>query len=290
MSKVRKAVIPAAGHGTRFLPATKAQPKEMLPVVDKPVIQYVVEEAAMSGIEDILIITGRGKRAVEDHFDANVELEQQLEAKNRQEDLEEMERIANLANIHYIRQGQARGLGDAILQARWHVEKEPFLVLLGDTIIESKEPLSKQLIDAFEEDESSIIAVEEVPKEKVGQYGIVKCATQPGKGEIADVEDLIEKPDPEEAPSNLAIAGRYILTPGVFSCLEETRPGKGDEIQLTDAIRLLMSREKIKAYLFDGMRHDIGNRLDYLKTTIRFGLQREDLGADLLDYLKGIAE
>ncbi len=286
MSKVRKAVIPAAGHGTRFLPATKAQPKEMLPVVDKPVIQYVVEEAANSGIEDILIITGRGKRAVEDHFDANVELEQQLEAKNRRETIQEMERISNLANIHYIRQGQARGLGDAILQSRWHVEEEPFLVLLGDTIIESETPLSKQLIDAFDRDECSIIAVEEVPKEKVGQYGIVQCAAPPGKGGIADIEDLIEKPDPEKAPSNLAIAGRYILTPGIFSCLQETRPGKGGEIQLTDAIRLLMSREKIKAYLFDGKRHDIGNRLDYLKTTIRFGLMRDDLGADLLDYLR----
>lgn len=281
-----KAVIPAGGLGTRFLPVTKAQPKEMLPVVDKPTIQYVVEEAEASGIDDVLIITGRGKRAIEDHFDRSVELENFLKLKKSEHHLLEMEKLCDLADIHYIRQKESRGLGHAILCAKNYVGNEPFTVLLGDTITLTSVPCTKKLIEIFEEYKASVIAVEEVPEEKVESYGIIK-----GK-QIEDdlymVEDLIEKPSIDEAPSNLAIFGRYVLTPAIFDCLAKTPPGRNQEIQLTDALKILLQTQPIYAYRVTGKRYDIGNKLDWLKATIELALEREDLGPGLSEYLKGL--
>ncbi len=268
-----KAVIPAAGLGTRFLPATKAQPKEMLPVVDKPTIQYVVEEAVQSGIDDILIVTGRGKRAIEDHFDRSIELETHLEQKNDQEFLDELLRLADLADIHYIRQKEARGLGHAIYCARKHIGNEPFAVLLGDTITLTETPCTQKLWQIFEEYKASAIAVEEVPWEKVSQYGIIK-----GKQITEDIfliEDLVEKPPREKAFSNLAIFGRYVLTPTIFECLKRTKPGKGGEIQLTDALKLLLEKEPIYAYEVKGRRYDIGKKIDWLIANIELALDRK---------------
>lgn len=279
-----KAVIPAGGLGTRFLPVTKAQPKEMLPVVDKPAIQYVVEEAEESGINDILIITGRGKRAIEDHFDKSVELEMFLTENGSQRHLIEIQKICELADIHYIRQKEAKGLGHAIYCARKHVGEEPFVVLLGDTITLDNVPCTKRLMGIFERVQAPVIAVERVQPDKVENYGIIK-ATQSADG-LYLVENLVEKPSKEEAPSNLAIFGRYILTPEIFDCLANTVPGRNNEIQLTDALRTLLKKQPIYAYEIKGRRYDIGNKLDWIKATIELALEREDIGDDLYKYLE----
>ncbi|MEE9152028.1 MAG: UTP--glucose-1-phosphate uridylyltransferase GalU [Thermoplasmata archaeon] len=281
-----KVVIPAAGLGTRLLPATKAQPKEMLPVVDKPAIQYVVEEAVVSGIRDILIITGRGKRAIEDHFDRSMELEYILEKSGKSEELKEIRRISDMANIFYIRQKEQLGLGHAVLCAKEHINDEPFAVMLGDDLIIGDNPCIKQLLDVFERMKSSIIAVERVPEDKVHRYGVIK-----GKQveiNLYEIEDIIEKPSREEAPSNIATIGRYVLTPRIFECLEKTGPGIGGEIQLTDAIKILLGSEKVYAYEFTGRRYDIGSKEDWIKATVELALQREDLKGGITEFLKEI--
>ncbi|MFA5802990.1 MAG: UTP--glucose-1-phosphate uridylyltransferase GalU [Thermoleophilia bacterium] len=280
-----KAVIPAAGLGTRFLPATKAQPKEMLPVVDKPTIQYVVEEAVASGIDDILIVTGRGKRAIEDHFDKTLELEQLLERGNNDALLAEVRRVADMAHIHYIRQKHQLGLGDAIYCARQYVGRQPFAVLLGDTITMCETPCTKELVANYKKYGASVIAVERVPDEKVSNYGIVDVEKIDSDG-IFKIKSLIEKPAKDEAPSNLAIFGRYVLTPEIFTALEQTEPGKNGEIQLTDALSLLLEKQDIYAYEVTGRRYDIGNKLDWLKANIELALERQDLGKPLEEYLK----
>jgi UTP--glucose-1-phosphate uridylyltransferase len=278
-----KAVIPAAGYGTRFLPATKAQPKEMLPVYDKPTIQYVVEEAVASGIDDILIIIGRGKRAIEDHFDRSIELELSLENSSKDRYLKEIIDISELADIHFIRQKEQKGLGDAVYTARKYVGDEPFCVLLGDTVTVSDTPCTKQLIDIYEKYQSSVIAVEKVRKEEIERYGIVKCEPIDG---LLKILDVVEKPKPEDAPSDLGIIGRYLLTPGIFDCIEKTPRGAVGEIQLTDGIGLLKDRQDVYAYEFKGTRYDIGTKLDWLKSSIEIALQRDDIGEELLNYLK----
>ncbi len=283
---IKKAVIPAAGFGTRFLPATKAQPKEMLPIIDRPTIQYVVQEAVDSGIEDILIITGKGKRAIEDHFDRNHELETRLEEKEDQLLLDEMRRLSDMANLHYVRQRELNGLGDAIRYARHHVGNEPFAVLLGDTIMDSVIPVTQQLIDTYAQYGGSVIAVEEVPHDKVNRYGIVGGKTLSDR--ILQLDTLVEKPALSEAPSNLAIAGRYILTPDIFDMLDQTPAGKNNEIQLTDAMLLLLRRENLYAHRIEGKRHDIGNKLDFLKTTVEFALKRPEFADKFRTFLKEI--
>ncbi|MBI1932788.1 MAG: UTP--glucose-1-phosphate uridylyltransferase GalU [Ignavibacteriales bacterium] len=282
---IKKAVIPAAGLGTRFLPATKAQPKEMLPIIDTPTIQYVVQEAVDSGIEDILIISGKGKRAIEDHFDRNFELEIALEEKNEQA-LNEIKNISDMAKIHYIRQKELKGLGDAIYHAKHHVGNEPFAVLLGDTVVSSVIPVTQQLIDIYEQYKQIVIGVEQVPKEKVHRYGIV--GGEKINDSLYQLNEMIEKPNIEEAPSNLAVAGRYILTPDIFKALEETKAGKNDEIQLTDALRIFLSRGSVYSYTFEGKRYDIGDKLDYLKTTVEFGLKRKEFKNEFREFLKQI--
>jgi len=287
-----KAVIPAAGLGTRFLPATKSQPKEMLPVVDKPAIQYVVEEAAASGIDDILIITGRGKRAIEDHFDRALELEQHLARKGGKEQLEALNSINELADrthIHYIRQKEQKGLGDAILCARKHVGNEPLCVLLGDDIIEGPRPCTLQLLDIFRDEKCPVIALERVPRNRLGSYGVVE-ARPAGRAGLHQITGLVEKPDPSSAPSELAIMGRYVLTPEIFDCLERTPPGKGGEVQLTDALQLLLGRERMLGLEFIGRRYDIGDKLDWLKATFELALARNDLGPALEEHIKGLLE
>jgi len=284
---VKKAVIPAAGLGTRFLPATKAQPKEMLPIIDTPTIQYVVQEAVDAGIEDILVITGKGKRAIEDHFDRNFELETHLEDKGAEAAYTEIRRLADMANIHFIRQKEMNGLGDAIYQAHWHTGNDPFVVLLGDTVMKSVIPVTRQLIDIYEQYQCSVLGVETVPKEKVSRYGIL--GGNKISEHIMEVTDLIEKPSPQEAPSNFAIAARYILTPEIYKAIGETPKGKNNEIQITDALKILMQREKIIAYKFEGRRYDIGNKLDYLKTTIEFALERKEFSKPLLKFIKEIS-
>jgi len=284
--KVRKAIIPAAGLGTRFLPATKAMPKEMLPIVDKPTIQYIVEEAVASGIEDIIIVTGKGKRAIEDHFDFSFELEQNLKQKNKLELLDAVQTPSKLADIHYIRQKEPKGLGHAIWTARKFIGNEPFAVLLGDDIVQAEKPSLMQLIELYERYNASIIGVQPVTWDEVNRYGIVH-----GK-EMFDrflmVDELIEKPQKEEAPSNLAILGRYILTPRIFDILDEVKPGANGEIQLTDAISKLKEYEAVYAYHFTGKRYDVGEKMGFIKTTIEFALQRADLRAELLEYLRDI--
>ena len=285
-----KAVIPAAGLGTRFLPATKSQPKEMLPVVDKPAIQYVVEEAAASGIDDILIITGRGKRAIEDHFDRAWELEQHLARRGGKEQLEALDAINELADrthIHYIRQKEQRGLGDAILCARKHVGNEPFAVLLGDDIIDGPRPCTLQLLDVFQKERCSVIALEKVPRERIGSYGVVE-ARPTGRHGLHEISGLVEKPEPQKAPSELAIMGRYVLTPAIFECLERTGPGKNGEVQLTDALGLLLGKERILGLEFLGRRYDIGDKLDWLKATVELALKRKDLGPALEEHIAAI--
>ncbi len=274
-----KAVIPAGGLGTRFLPVTKAQPKEMLPVVDKPAIQYVVEEVEASGITDILVITGRGKRSIEDHFDRSVELESFLAENGGQKYLPEIQRICQLADIHYIRQRECKGLGHAIYCARQHVGQEPFVILLGDTISLEEVPVTKQLLQIFDRVQAPVIAVERVPPEKVESYGIIQ-AKQLSNGTYL-VEDLVEKPPRDEAPSDLAVFGRYVLTPEVFDCLERTAPGRNNEIQLTDALKMLLEDQPMYAYQITGRRYDIGNKLDWIKATLELAMERDDLGREL---------
>ena len=285
---VRKAVIPAAGRGTRFLPATKAQPKEMLPIVDTPTIQFVVEEAVLSGIEDILIITGKDKRSIEDHFDKSLELEQALERGNKRETLHDIRKLSELAHIHYIRQSEQRGLGHAILHARHHVAGEPFVVLLGDTIVESDVPCVKQLMGAYEAFGKTVVGLEEVDAEKVSRYGIIKG--EQAAERTYRLSDLIEKPAPHEAPSRFAIGGRYILTPEIFAFLEQTPPGKNDEIQLTDALRRQAAADDVYGYHFDGIRYDIGDRVDYLITQVEYALRREDLCERFKPYLRTLTK
>lgn len=283
--KVRKAVIPAAGLGTRFLPVTKAQPKEMLPIVDKPTIQYIVEEAVKSGIEDIIIISGRNKRAIEDHFDKTYELEELLAKKGKWDDLHEIQEITNLANIHYIRQKEQKGLGDAIYCAHRFIGDEPFAVLLGDIVLNAEKPALAQLIETYEKEQASVIGVQEVPMNLVHQYGVINPANGIEKGKPIEVKGFVEKPRAEEAPSNLAIMGRYVLTPNIFKALEATRPGVGGEIQLTDAIELLNHSERIVAQDVVGKLYDIGSKFGFIQATIEFALEREDLQERLRSYL-----
>ncbi|MCQ2738054.1 MAG: UTP--glucose-1-phosphate uridylyltransferase GalU [archaeon] len=276
-----KAVIPAAGLGTRFLPATKAQPKEMLPVYDKPTIQYVVEEAVESGVDDILIITGKGKRPIEDHFDRSFELEHHLKTKGKEDYLKEVEYISNLADIHFIRQKKQKGLGDAIYCAKKHVSDEPFVVMLGDTITKGVSPCTKQLIEVYEKYGKSAIAVEEVPEEKIERYGIIGGnEVEPG---VIDINQLVEKPPRSVAPSNLAIMGRYFLTPDIFDHIENVEPGYGGEIQLTDALAKL---DAIYGKVFVGESYDIGNRVDWLKTSLKFAMEDENSRADILEFIQ----
>ena len=281
---IRKAVIPAAGFGSRFLPATKAQPKEMLSIIDTPTIQYVVEETVRSGVTQILVITGKGKQAIENHFDRSFELEADLAQKNKQKQLKEVQAISSMAEIFYIRQKDLNGLGDALRYARNFVENDPFVLLLGDTIIESRTPCVRQLVDVYNRYRKTIIGVEEVPAEKVGRYGIIKA--EPMEDNMYRITDLVEKPDPKQSPSRLAIGGRYILTPAIFQYLEETKPDKGGELQLTDALRLMAQKEEMLAFQFEGKRYDIGNKLDYLITEVEFGVRREDIGYEFRQFLK----
>ncbi|MDZ4286324.1 MAG: UTP--glucose-1-phosphate uridylyltransferase GalU [Prosthecobacter sp.] len=290
MPKVRKAVIPAAGYGTRFLPIAKAIPKEMLPLVDKPVIQYVVEEAVASGITDILIVISRSKRAIEEHFHPAFDLEAELEAKGRTEDLESLRRLQTMARIHFIWQAKMGGLGDAILHARDHIGDEPFAVLLGDTVVTTDDPnrpVTRQLADIIERLGGSAVALQEVPVEKVSRYGILGGPEiEPG---LIRATQFIEKPKPEEAPSRLAVSARYVLSPKIFDHLEKTPKGKGGELQLTDAMASLMKEETLHGLRFHGQRHDIGNKLDFLKANLHFGLQREDIAPALREYLRTLA-
>lgn len=285
---IKKAVIPVAGFGTRLLPATKSQPKEMLPIVDKPAVQYVVEEAIKSGAENILFITGRGKRAIEDYFDYAVELEKELEDKGKTDLLDEVRNISEMAKFFYVRQKIARGLGDAIYHARGFIDDEYFSVLLADDIIDSEIPCLKQMIDVFRNYRGMILAVMEVPRDKTNIYGIVNGKKISDR--VYEVSDLIEKPEPEETLSNIAVIGRYILNANIFNAIEETKPGKGGEIQITDAIKSLIGREKIFAYEFKGMRYDVGEKIGFLKANIAYALKREDLGSELKEYLKKIVE
>ncbi|WP_019176729.1 UTP--glucose-1-phosphate uridylyltransferase GalU [Methanomassiliicoccus luminyensis] len=278
-----KAVIPAAGFGVRFLPLTKDQPKEMLPVVHKPTIQYVVEEAVAAGITDILVITGRGKRSLEDHFDRSLDLEMLLERQGRTKELDMIRKISNMADIHYIRQKNPNGLGDAIHLARRHVGNEPFAVMLGDNIHRSEVPVVKQLIDVHEQVGGSVISVEAVPQEKLKDYGNIKAKKISDR--LYQVLDLIEKPGPEEAMSNLGITGTYVLTPKIFDCLERTPPGRGGEIQLTDALRLLNTTDPIYGYVFEGTRYDVGDKPGWLRATIDLALQDPELGPQLRPYV-----
>ena len=288
MYKIRKAVIPAAGFGTRFLPETKAMPKEMLPIVDKPTIQYIVEEILASGIEEILIISGHAKRAIEDHFDSSPELEQHLVESGKLKELEEIQKISSI-KVHYVRQPYMRGLGDAILCAREFVDGEPFGVILGDDIVYTGngEPALKQLMDRYYETGSTVVGCQEVPEDKVSSYGIIR-GEKTENPDLLKVLDMIEKPSIKEAPSRFAALGRYVITPDIFPILEETKPGKGGEIQLTDALRVLARNGKVYAYNFKGQRYDTGNKLGYLKAVVEFALRREDLGADFRAYLKEI--
>ncbi|KXZ40565.1 UDP-glucose pyrophosphorylase [Alkalithermobacter thermoalcaliphilus JW-YL-7 = DSM 7308] len=287
--KVRKAIIPAAGLGTRFLPATKAQPKEMLPIVDKPTLQYIIEEAVESGIEEILIITGRNKKSIEDHFDKSVELELELETKGKHDLLEEVRKISDMVNIHYIRQKEPKGLGHAIYCAKSFIGNEPFAVLLGDDIVYNPDkPCLKQMIEVYEQYKTSILGVQQVKLEDVSKYGIVD-----GKfieDRVYKVKGLVEKPSVEDAPSNVAILGRYIINPAIFEILEDTKPGKGGEIQLTDALKELASREAMYAYDFEGKRYDVGDKLGFLQATVEYALRREDLKDEFLSYLKSTIE
>lgn len=286
MKKITKAVIPAAGLGTRFLPATKAVPKEMVPIVDKPTLQYIVEEAVASGIEDILIITGRTKRAVEDHFDKSYELETELEKSGKTAYLEEIQKISNLANIHYVRQKEAKGLGHAILCAKIFAENEPFAVLLGDDVVDSQVPCLKQMIEQYEKYGASILGVQTVPQSETSKYGIIKGEKIGDR--IYKVEDMVEKPKAEEAPSNVAVLGRYIVEPEIFSYLQNTKPGAGGEIQFTDALKALAEKGEVYAYDFVGRRYDVGSKIGYLEATVDFALKRDDLKDDFEKYLRSI--
>jgi len=289
MTKIRRAVFPAAGLGTRFLPATKAQPKEMLPLVDKPIIQYSVEEAVASGLECLIIITGRGKNAIEDHFDVSYELEKILEERGKSDQLDLVRAVSGMVQIAYVRQKEALGLGHAILVARDLVNNEPFAVLLGDDVIVSDVPCIRQMMDIYDRYGTSIVALMEVHEEETGRYGIIKGRSLPeGNGRLFEVLDMVEKPARNEAPSNLAIIGRYILTPAIFQALDETGRGSGGEIQLTDGLRRLLGREKILAYKFEGKRHDAGDKLGFLQATVEFALRNKELGPAFRSYLKSL--
>jgi UTP--glucose-1-phosphate uridylyltransferase len=287
--KIRKAVFPAAGLGTRFLPATKAQPKEMLPLVDKPIIQYVIEEAVASGISSIIIVTGRGKNAIEDHFDVSYDLERHLAARGQHDLLEQVQAISSMINISYVRQGEQLGLGHAVLMARDLVNDEPFAVMLGDDIIDTPVPCMKQMMNVFERYGGPVIAVQKVPQEEISAYGVIDAVPEGDSGRVYRIRDLVEKPTAAEAPSDLAIIGRYILTPEVFEELEKTPRGAGGEIQLTDGLRQLSRRQTLYAYQFEGVRHDAGNKLGFLKATVEFALKRKDLGGPFREYLKSLS-
>lgn len=281
--EVKKAVIPVAGLGTRFLPATKSMPKEMLPIIDKPVIHYVVEEAIASGIDDIIFVTGRSKRSIEDYFDDSPELEYHLKQKNQQNLLKIVQDISSMVDLHYIRQKEPKGLGDAILTAHKHINDEPFAVLLGDDIIVNKTPCTRQLIDNFYKYGRSTLAVEEVPHEKISSYGIIKGTLL--EDSLYVLEDIIEKPTPENAPSNIGAIGRYVFTPEILDCIKETTTGFGNEIQLTDGIRLLNSKQKVYAYKFTGKRYDTGDKTEYVKAIIDFALNKEDMKDHIREHL-----
>ncbi|CEQ23848.1 UTP--glucose-1-phosphate uridylyltransferase [[Clostridium] sordellii] len=282
--RVRKAIIPAAGLGTRFLPATKSQPKEMLPIVDKPTLQYIIEEAVNSGIEEILIVTGRSKKSIEDHFDRSIELELELEQKGKLDMLKIVQDISNMVDIYFIRQKEPKGLGHAIYCAKSFVGDEPFAVLLGDDIVDSEKPCLKQLIGAYDEYNTSILGVQEVAKENTDKYGILDVKHIEDR--VYKVNDMVEKPKVEEAPSNIAILGRYIITPAIFEILENQKPGKGGEIQLTDALKTLGEHEAIYAYNFEGKRYDVGDKLGFLKATVDYALKRPELKSDFIEFLK----
>ncbi len=288
MTKVRKAVIPAAGLGTRFLPATKAQPKEMLPLLDKPAIQYVIEEAVRVGITDILIITGRGKRSIEDHFDRSIELEYFLESRGKFEELKQVREISDMASIHYIRQRDPLGLGHAVAVAEEHVGDEPFAVLLGDDIMTESNPLLAEMLRVHDRYGRSVLAAMEVSRDDVSLYGCIEPEFVEER--LARVISIVEKPTPEDAPSNLAAIGRYVLTPEVFGALRHLEPGVGGEVQLTDAINALAQEQAVYAHVFEGGRFDIGNKLDYVKATIEIAIDREDLGKDLKRWLADLVE
>jgi UTP--glucose-1-phosphate uridylyltransferase len=286
--KVRKAVFPAAGLGTRFLPATKAQPKEMLPLVDKPIIQYGVEEALASGCDQIIIVTGRGKTAIEDHFDVSYELESMLKERGKTDLLEIVKHISDTMNLAYVRQKEAMGLGHAVLTAKELVGNEPFAVLLADDVVDAEVPCLKQMIEVFDETQSSVIATQIVEGKAISAYGVLDAKPVEGrwKGQLYEISNLVEKPKLEEAPSNLAIIGRYVLTPGVFEALENTPYGKGGELQLTDGLRGLMKKEKLYGFRFEGKRHDAGDKLGFLKATVEFALKRDDMGEEFRNWLK----
>ena len=288
--KVRKAVFPAAGLGTRFLPATKAQPKEMLPLVDKPIIQYGVEEAMRSGCDQIIMVTGRGKSAIEDHFDVSYELEVMLKERNKTDLLEIVRKISDMIHIAYVRQKEALGLGNAVLVAKELVGDEPFAVILADDIIDAEVPCLKQMIEIYNETGCSVLATQVVEGPAISSYGVLDARPVPGRhnGRLFEVQDLVEKPNFEDAPSNLAIIGRYILTPAIFEMLETIEPGSGGELQLTDGLRALLNKEKIYGFTFEGKRHDAGDKLGFLKATVEFALKRDDLGKDFREYLKGL--
>jgi UTP--glucose-1-phosphate uridylyltransferase len=287
---VRKAVIPAAGLGTRFLPATKAQPKEMLPLVDKPAIQYVVEEAVTAGLDDILLVTGRGKRALEDHFDHAAELERQLAAAGKEDLLAAVQAVPRLANVHYVRQGQPLGLGHAVGCARLHVGNEPFAVLLGDDIIGENERLLSQMVELCESTGRSVVAVMEVPDTGLDRYGVIAGDADSANADVYRVTDLVEKPGKANAPSNLAIIGRYVLTPDIFEHIAQTRPGRGGEIQLTDAMRAQAREEPIRAVKFSGVRYDVGAKLGYLQAVVQFAVTRPDFGREFREFLVDFAK
>ena len=285
---VRKAVIPAAGLGTRFLPATKAQPKEMLPVVDKPAIQYVVEEAVRIGIRDILVITGRGKRSIEDHFDRSFELEAELESKDKQDLLDEVRAIADMADIHYVRQGEAKGLGHAVGVAPKHVGDSPFVVLLGDDIMDEKSDVLEQMLAVYNRYGRSVVALKEVARSEVSSYGCVRPeAVEEG---LVRLLSIVEKPAADEAPSNLAVMGRYVFTPEIFEALDRIEPGSGGELQLTDAIALLLEQQTVYGYVFETGRYDIGNKLDYLRATVELAIERDDIGPPFRAFLADLVE
>ncbi|MBU3177804.1 UTP--glucose-1-phosphate uridylyltransferase GalU [Clostridium estertheticum] len=286
--KVKKAIIPAAGLGTRFLPATKALPKEMLPIVDKPTMQYIIEEAVASGIEEILVITGRNKKSIEDHFDKSIELELDLENKHKDILLKQVRNISNMVNIYFIRQKEPKGLGDAINCARAFVGNEPFAVMLGDDIVDAKIPCLKQLMDCFEERNTTILGVQEVERKNVDKYGIVDGTRL--SDQVYKVDNLIEKPKVDKAPSNLAILGRYIITPEIFDILDKTLPGKGGEIQLTDALKTLIAQQDMYAYIFEGRRYDVGDKLGFLEATVEFALKRDELKIPFMKYLQSLKD
>jgi UTP--glucose-1-phosphate uridylyltransferase len=288
MKSLRKAVFPAAGLGTRFLPATKAQPKEMLPLVDKPIIQYVIEEAVLSGLTRIILVTGRGKNAIEDHFDVSYELERLLEERGKTDLLEQVRAVSNMINVSYVRQGETLGLGHAVLMARDLVGDEPFAVMLGDDIIDAAEPCMKQMREVFERHQGPVIAVQEVPRSEISAYGVIAGVPEGDTGRVYRIHDLVEKPRAEEAPSDLAIIGRYILTPDIFDLLETTPRDRGGEIQLTNGLRALKEKRPLYGYRFEGTRHDAGNKLGFLKATVEFALKRPDLGGPFREYLKSL--